>query len=174
MGYPRLAWRGTLILMGGARKMPKKKAKPRGILPPPKCKAILLCDQTIIEAGTNKISIIGVFDGFTLVQVPGLTRPSTVFVQLIDGIGEHGIEVDVHDLQSGTVLARGGGIRIKWPDRPFKHNLLLPLPPLSVSHVGDYDLVILADNQEIDRQKFTVSVLLPPPEQQDQEEKSDG
>lgn len=154
--------------------MPKKKAKRRGIVPPPKCKAILLCDQTIIEAGTGKVSVIGVFDGFTLPKLPFVTRPCMVFVQLADGIGSHGVDVEVRDLENDTVIARGEvGAQITWPDRPSKHNLLIPLPPLPITHVGEYDLVILARNQEIDRQKFTVAVVSPPPEQEASEETGD-
>jgi hypothetical protein len=151
--------------------MPKKKAKRRGAVPPPKCKAILLCDQTIIEAGTGKVSVIGVFDSFMLPKVPFVSRPCTVFVQLADGIGSHTVEVEVHDLTNGVVIAKGAvGPEIAWPERPGKHNLLIPLPPLPISHVGEYDLVIFARNQEIDRQKFTVAVVPPPPEQQASEE----
>ena len=35
--------------------MAKKKPSGKGDVPPPKCKAILLCARTIIEAGTGKI-----------------------------------------------------------------------------------------------------------------------
>lgn len=153
--------------------MAKRKPKSRkgGIIPPPKCKAILLCDQTIIEAGTGKASLIGVFDDFVVPPVPSSTRPCTVFVQLADGIGEHSIEIEVHDLEKGTVLARGTmGIEITWKERPAKHNLIIPMPPIPVSHAGEYDLVIFAGNQEIDRQKFAVVVLLPPPRTQPPEE----
>ena len=151
--------------------MAKRRTKRRGAVPPPKCKAILLCDQTIIEAGTGKVSIIGVFDGFMLPKLPFLSRPCMVFVQLADGIGSHAVEVEVHDLTNGTVIARGAVRKeINWPERPSKHNLLIPLPPLPITHTGGYDLVIFARGQEIDRQKFTVTVVSPPPEEHSPEE----
>ena len=70
-----------------AKKGPKK--KPKGKIPPPACKALLLCDQTIIEAGSGKVSIIGAFTNFILPTFPGRTSPFTAFVQLADGIGRY-------------------------------------------------------------------------------------
>jgi hypothetical protein len=58
----------------------KKKPSRKGNVPPPKCKAILLCERTIIEAGTGKISLIDLFDGFIVPQVPGVTGPFTIYV----------------------------------------------------------------------------------------------
>jgi hypothetical protein len=41
-----------------------KKRLHKGKKPPPKCKAILLCDHTIVEAVSGKVSIIGIFDSW--------------------------------------------------------------------------------------------------------------
>ncbi len=73
-----------------------------------------------------------------------------------------------------TVMAKGEAAQIRWPQRPSKHNLLIPLPPLPITHEGEYDLVILARNQEVDRQKFTVVVVPPPPEPETPEENGDA
>jgi hypothetical protein len=61
--------------------------QPSGQKPPPSCKALLLCDHTIVEAVTGKVSIIGVFGAFVLRTFPGAARPFTAFLQLADGIG---------------------------------------------------------------------------------------
>jgi len=42
--------------------------------PRPDAKAILLCDQTIVEAVTGKISIIGVIERFVLREMPARLR----------------------------------------------------------------------------------------------------
>jgi hypothetical protein len=49
--------------------------KPRGAIPPPKCKAILLCEKTIIEAGTQQVSLIGITDTFMVPGLPGMIQP---------------------------------------------------------------------------------------------------
>jgi len=140
--------------------MPKKGRKSKGAVPPPKCKAILLCDQTIIEAGTGKISVIGIFEGFAVPQTPGVIRPFTVYLHLTDGIADHEYEISVelHDLKNDNVIARATGPKIRWGDRLSRLNLLIPVPPLKVEHAGVYDLVVLANKQEIDRQQFQVVI----------------
>ena len=42
--------------------------------PPPRCNAILLCDQTIVEAVSGKISLIGIFEVFGLPRFLGFTK----------------------------------------------------------------------------------------------------
>lgn len=127
-----------------------------GEIPPPKCKAILLCNQAIVDARTGKISIIGVFEDFYLDQMPGTTWPFTVFMQLTDGIGTYEIWVEIQDLQEGAVIARSLTATVRWEERLVKANLLIPVPPLPVEHTGAYDLVVFANKQELDRQQFTV------------------
>src|SRR5437588_4000407 len=94
----------------------KRSSKGGGRIPPPKCKAILLCDQTILEAGTNKISIIGVFDNFTVAVFPAMGKPFTAFLNLTDGIGTYAVTVEVHDLTQDIILARAVGPEVVFPD----------------------------------------------------------
>jgi hypothetical protein len=130
------------------------KKQPKGRRPPPKCKAILLCDQTIVEAVTGKTSVIGIFDSWTFAQFPSLTRPFMCFLQLTDGIGKYAMSVEVHDLQADKIIAQARIPEIAFPDRSQKVNLMIPVPPLPLGHAGSYDFVVLADGQEIDRQQF--------------------
>ncbi len=45
----------------------------------------------------------------------------------------------------------------------------MPVKALQIQHAGSYDFVVLADNQEIDRQKFSVDVLPDHTDPKDQE-----
>jgi hypothetical protein len=135
--------------------MAKKKPAPKkSTKPPPRCKAILLCDQAIVEAVTGKVSLIGIFDRFALRKFPGPIRPFTAFLQLTDGIGKYNITIEVHDLREDKVLARAPIVAMEFKDRAAKANLMIPVPPLLLKHAGGYDFVVLADGQEIDRQQF--------------------
>lgn len=133
--------------------MAKKRAG-KGRKPPPKCKAILLCDHTIVEAVTGKVSIIGIFDSWNFSQFPHPTHPFMAFLQLTDGIGKYAVSVDVHDLQADLVIAQARVAEMIFPERKSKVNLMIPVPPLLLQHAGSYDFVVLADGQEIDRQQF--------------------
>ncbi|MHB1035360.1 MAG: DUF6941 family protein [Pirellulales bacterium] len=138
--------------------MGKKKSRRKGAVPPPKCKAILICERTIIEAGTGKVSLISLFDSFIVANVPGITTPFTVYLHLTDGVADHEyqITIELHDLSDGTVLAKAGGPKVQWKDRLAKLNLFIPVPALNVQHEGSYDFVVFANGQEIDRQSFAV------------------
>jgi hypothetical protein len=132
----------------------KKPASRKSTKPPPRCKAILLCDQAIVEAVTGKVSLVGIFDRFALRRFPGPIRPFTAFLQLTDGIGKYDITIEVHDLREDVVLARAPVVSLEFKDRAGKANLMIPVPPLHLKHAGGYDFVVLADGQEIDRQQF--------------------
>ena len=130
----------------------------------------MLCEKTIIEAVTGRISLIGIFDGLVVLQVPGVTGPFTAYLHLTDGIANHeyDITVELHDLSNDTIIARATGPRVRWGDRLSRLNLLIPVPPLQVQHAGAYDFVVLANRQEIDRQQFGVIIPVPPAAQQEE------
>jgi hypothetical protein len=135
--------------------MARKKGTPgRETLPPPKCKAILLCDQVIVDARTGKHSVIGIFDSFGVPAFPSLTSACTVFLQLTSGIGSCQIALEIHDLRNGLVIARAEGPAVEFSDRSAKINLIILLPPIPLKHGGLYDFVVLSNNEEIDRQQF--------------------
>lgn len=134
------------------RKAPRK--KPKYPKPPPKCKAMLLCNHVIIEKGTENVSIIGTFTVFGLMSVPGHTRPAMAFLQLVDGNGHYDVTVEVRDLQQNEVLARSMPIPIDFPEKLCRINLVIPIPALRLSHTGFYDVAVMADGQEIEKQQF--------------------
>jgi hypothetical protein len=130
------------------------KRKPRQRKPPPRCKAILLCDHTIVEAVTGKISIIGIFANWYVPHFPIHIRPFTVFLQLTNGIGQYTVSVNVVDLRTDHIIAQAQAFAMNFPERRTIANLLIPVPALLLPHDGSYDFVVLADGQEIDRQQF--------------------
>jgi hypothetical protein len=127
--------------------------------PPPKCKAILLCDQVIVDALTGKLSIIGIFEQFNVASYPVTTAPCTAFLQMTDGIGDYAITLEIHDLTTGTILGRAQGPTIVFPNRHAKVNFFIPIPPMRLPHAGAHDFVVFADGAEIDRQQFNVREL---------------
>ncbi len=57
--------------------------------PPPKCKAILLCDHVLIDAVSNKVSVIGIFEQFGARGFPNPSALCMAFIQLTDGEGAY-------------------------------------------------------------------------------------
>ena len=140
--------------------MAKKRsaAQKQGRVPPPTCKAILLCRLAILEQGTGNPSLIGVFDRIILDGLPGMVGECTVFLQLVNGIGAYDIVVEVHDLEQDKVLGRARVASIDFPDRSARANVVIPVPGIPIPHPGVYEFVVLANDQEIDRQQFIAAL----------------
>ena len=129
---------------------------PKGQLPPPQCKAILLCERAIFDGRTGMYSLINIFD-FVYVSDPYCTiGPYQLFLQLTGGLGPYQITVEILDLQADVVLVREDHLEITFGDKNEKWNGDLEVGPFEITHAGSYDVLVLADGQEIDRQKLTV------------------
>jgi len=125
-------------------------------IPLPKCKAILICERTIVEAATGQTSLIGIFDEFTLPTIPGRTEPFRLYIRLSEGIGQYRIHVEIHDLQEDQIIGRTDPAIVHWEERLATAELFISIPRLRIPHAGPYDLIVLANGEEIDRQQFTV------------------
>jgi hypothetical protein len=146
--YGRLPVRSGLIFARCAMANP---------LPPdPTCKAILLCQKTIIENGTDSVSLIAIFDGF-LVGDELTTPPAEAFCQITNACGEYHITVRIEDLDQGILLAMGDGGKFTIPDRLTRANIIIPIPAMKFARPGVFDFVVLANGSEIDRQPFRVT-----------------
>jgi len=132
----------------------KKPGKPRGQIPPPKCKAILLCDRIIIDALTGHYNAIGIFDEFPVESFPGQSGFFTVYLQLTGGIGTYSITLEVRDLEDNKLIAHAEGPATNFPRRSTKAHVIITSSPVRLGHAGPYDFVVLANGQEIDRQQF--------------------
>jgi hypothetical protein len=123
--------------------------------PDPVCKAILLCQRSIVEAETGMVSLIGLFDGFG-VGASGVTGPAEAFCRITEAHGTYSITVEIQDLSTGNAIAGTHGIEIEVQDRLASANVIIPIPPSPFPHPGEYDFVVFANKSEIDRQKFNV------------------
>jgi hypothetical protein len=135
----------------------RKAGSERGKKPPPRCKAILLCEHVRQESATGNVSILGVFDRFRVNTFPETAKAFTVFLQLVEGIGRCRLTMEIHDLREDEILARMTTPGIKFQKRLGKLNVAIPVSGLALPHAGYFDLVVFVDGQEVDRQKFSAS-----------------
>ena len=132
------------------------KPQPTSAKPPPTCKAFLLCERAIVEAGTESVTLIGIINGVDVDEFPASLPPITTYLHLVDGIGSYEIHMEMQDLNSGEVIASSLVAAIEFPERPGLIELIIPISFLPIEHAGVYDIVVLANEQEIERQKLTV------------------
>jgi hypothetical protein len=123
--------------------------------PDPVCKAILLCQKTIVEEGTGLVSLISVFDGFGVTAGGGKTGPAELFCRITEAHGKHQISVEIQELASGYAVAGTNGVQVEVQDPLAAPYVVIPIPSLPLCP-GQYDIVIFANKSEIDRQKVVV------------------
>jgi len=80
-------------------------------------------------------------------------------MQLVDGIGRYSLVIEVHDLREDKVIARMPPVPIEFPQRTNRVNFFTPPMSIGLAHEGTYDLVVLADGEVIDRQRFDAKLV---------------
>src|ERR1035438_8666640 len=72
--------------------------------PIPSVVAMLICDQVIVEQGTGKKSLIGVFEHIGAFSFPTQTRLA-IYVKLVDASGHYDLLIRVVNLKDETKVA---------------------------------------------------------------------
>lgn len=149
-----------------------KSKKPKRRETFPRCKAFLICQSTITEAETNDLSIIRIITNFRFQEFPSETPPFTVYARLVGGFNRYKMVIQVQDLHDGQVVASGGAL-VDFVDRVGTISLMILIESLTLSHAAAYDVVLLADENEIDRQQFTAVLEEESPDEHGGQEEED-
>jgi hypothetical protein len=124
-------------------------------LPHPSLNAMLLCDHTIREHGTGKVSLIGIFENITAVQFPVVHRALSVYAKLGDAEGEYAIRLELVRLDDHQVVAEGT-LRTSFGDRMTPGELIFALENLGLERAGRYEFRLYANDRYVAGKSFTV------------------
>lgn len=103
----------------------------------PLIKCFLVADQVIQEKGTNKWSVIGVFDHFWVGRFP-TTHPSLgVYVKLADAKGSYTIRLEFRD-SSDRVLSMVEGVSLTVEKQSISVDFGLQIRQLPIPSAGQY------------------------------------
>jgi hypothetical protein len=130
--------------------------------PHPSLNAMLLCDQTIREQGTGKISLIGIFENISAARFPVVHRALSVYAKLADAEGEYAIRLELVRLDDGHVVAQGA-MRAAFADRITPAELIFALENLGLERPGRYEFRLHADDRFVAGKSFTVVAAAPGP-----------
>ena len=131
--------------------------------PTPSIKAMLICDQIIHEAGTNKKSLIGIFEDIHVPSFPARYPRVGVYVNLTDAHGKYQLELRLVQVNDSKQVNR-----VKTPeveiDSPLRtcefalqiQNLVFPEP-------GKYEFHVLANGELLATKSFNVRKVQVPP-----------
>ena len=128
--------------------------------------SIILSDLVIREQGTNKISLIGVFNQFNANKFPFSTPPFFITASItnitgkIDGVIS--VTALVEDPNSGHVLSSTPGrLQFSKESPPIPNNMIFEIPfpvvSFSIPKAGLYSIKILFNNEELGKRSLMVN-----------------
>jgi hypothetical protein len=129
--------------------------------PIPSVVAMLLCDQVITEMGTNKKSLVGVFDNYFSLSFPVLLPRIAIYAKLADACGNYLFKLRVVKLKDEMVIAEVG-IQAKIPDTTQYSELALNLQGFPIPEPGKYEFQLYAEDEYLHRITMNVELGQPP------------
>src|SRR3989338_11527853 len=116
-------------------------------IPVPKTNAMLICDYVITEQGTNKKSLIGIFENITAPQFPMTHYSLSVYVKLTDAQGDYQFRLELVDLKTNGVLAQCALPQSVHIGNPLEtRELVFNLRGLKFSQAGQCEFQIYAND----------------------------
>ena len=132
--------------------MPKEQA------PIPSVLVFLLCDQVIQEMGTNKKSLIGLFDRAWAAQFPAAWGPFWIFAKMTDGEGEYKFRVEVVKPETEKIVGRVDTPAAQIADRLTGIDLALRIPVITFEEPGIYEFNLSSNDVWIARTALNVQL----------------
>lgn len=122
----------------------------------PILKAMLLCDQTLVEEGTHKRTLIGLFDRIKAAQFPTAHPSMSVYVQFREIEGVFDFSLELVDLGTETVMNRSLIKGFKVQERSRDCELVFNLLSVKFDHPGDYEFRIYVNDLIFGQKSFKV------------------
>ena len=108
----------------------------------PILKAILLCDYTMIEHGTFKRSLVGIFDNISAGQFPMAHPSMSVYVLFREVEGVFDFSLELCDLDEGKAINKAVVKDYRVPHKSRDCELVFNLLNVRFQHPGGYEFRI--------------------------------
>ena len=128
----------------------------------PNSNAFLVCDHIITEVGTNKRTIVGVFEVIFAQEFPH-THGIGLYYKFTDASGDYVFRFDLVDLDQNKVIGSIPTNKLTVQDPLQAYELVIAQIGTSFPHPGRYEFQVYA-NDQICGQK-TLTVIQPQPQQ---------
>jgi uncharacterized protein YegP (UPF0339 family) len=112
----------------------------------PVVKAMLVCDNIIIEAVTNKESLIGIFEQINTPNFPVIHYLLGVYVKFTNAQGMYRFRLELRELETDKIIGFGETPEIECRDKLASIELPFKLGGLKFEHPGRYEFRLLANN----------------------------
>ncbi len=125
--------------------------------PTPKTNAMLICDYVITERGTNKKSLIGVFENIGATTFPCTHFAMSIYIKLTDAQGIYRFRLELVDLQSAETIGKSEmPEEVNVPSPLSSHELVFNLRGVRFLHPGTYEFCIYANDKIFGQKKLIV------------------
>jgi len=122
----------------------------------PILKAMLLCDQTIVEEGSRKRSLIGLFDRVKSAQFPTVHGSMSIYVQFREIEGTFDFTLELFDLAEDKTLHKAMVKDFNVQEKSRDCELVFNLLSVRFVHPGDYEFRIYVNDQIFGQKSFQV------------------
>lgn len=122
----------------------------------PKIKAMLICDYIITEQGTNKNSLIGVFENINSKRFPCTHPRLGVYINFTDAIGKYGFKIELIDIEVSKIIAMAEPPAIEYNDKLASNNLVFVFDGLKFEHSGKYEFRCFANGEICESKTFNL------------------
>jgi hypothetical protein len=146
------------------------KKAPKRVLPPPECKAVLLCERVLVDPFTGLYSVINIFDNIIIYNDHAVVSPYRLYVELTGGSGQYLIAVEIQELEESMLLGKEERA-ITLTDRSEKWIGVFEVPAFEVWADGSYEIVVFADGEPVGQRGISI---IDGREAEDGEEKGSG
>jgi hypothetical protein len=149
-GYPGRSERAIVAVMPGPRDPEDEHRAPKPVL-----HAVLICDYTVRDGETGKVSVIGIFDRINTPDFPTLHPGLFVYVNMADAMGDYKIGLEL--LRTDSLKRLGSGEQVLTYTNPLAGaELIFDLRNLIFEEPGKYEFRVYANGEHIGGKPFTV------------------
>jgi hypothetical protein len=126
--------------------------------------AFLLSDSAIVEANTNKLSLIGCFSQFNLPVFPSTVASfyATIMLTNLGGATELAFSLQIAEPKTGHILCATSG-KMERSGTGFDQDQYLEIPfsipPVTFHQPGKYEIKLLLNGEEFTKRPITVNLL---------------
>jgi hypothetical protein len=106
--------------------------------------AVLICDVAVVDPGSGKKNLIGIFDRINVGTFPA-RRPMFVYFKITDAEGLYEMRVRYLHRDTNELLAEAQG-ELRATDRLASIDGIIGFPPLSIPREGRYEVQVLANS----------------------------
>ena len=122
----------------------------------PILKAMLLCDQTLVEEGSHKRTLIGLFDRIKASQFPSTHPSMSVYVQFREIEGTFSFALELYDLTEGKIMNRSVIKDFVVQNKSRDCELVFNLLSVRFEHAGEYEFRIYVNDLVFGQKSFSV------------------